>query len=201
MTARAYSIDGRTFSFESRLADAVPIGSYVTIEADGGTYLGQVLESASGAAGAAVSENAGVPSIRGRGLLVSQVEDGNFTGLDRSDAFGDGALAAAEPELVAAHLRSGLKASSGVALGELQRPPGVAAQLHPRGFGRHTFLCGQSGSGKTYTLGVILERLLLETDIRMCVIDPNSDYVNLGSVQNRESTGFSDDEYRELAQR
>ena len=27
------------------------------------------------------------------------------------------------------------------------------------GFGRHTFLCGQSGSGKTYSLGVLLERV------------------------------------------
>jgi len=88
-----------------------------------------------------------------------------------------------------------------VALGELQRPRGVAAQLNPAGFGRHTFLCGQSGSGKTYTLGVILERLLLETEIKMCVIDPNSDYVNLGSVQNRESTRFSESEYQQLARR
>ena len=34
MTARANSIDGRTFSFETPLADAVPIGSYVTISTD-----------------------------------------------------------------------------------------------------------------------------------------------------------------------
>lgn len=48
------------------------------------------------------------------------------------------------------------------------------------GFDRHTFLCGQSGSGKTYSLGVILERLLLETDLRLIIIDPNSDFVRLG---------------------
>jgi uncharacterized protein len=50
------------------------------------------------------------------------------------------------------------------------------------GFDRHTFLCGQSGSGKTYSLGVILERLLTETDLRMVVLDPNSDFVRLGQV-------------------
>ena len=40
---------------------------------------------------------------------------------------------------------------------------GVTLALDAGGFGRHTFLCGQSGSGKTYSLGVILEQLLLET--------------------------------------
>jgi uncharacterized protein len=50
------------------------------------------------------------------------------------------------------------------------------------GFDRHTFLCGQSGSGKTYSLGVILERLLIETDLRMVVLDPNSDFVRLAAL-------------------
>ena len=44
MTTHAYSIDGRTFSFESRLANAAPIGSYVTIATENGTDLGQVLD-------------------------------------------------------------------------------------------------------------------------------------------------------------
>jgi DNA helicase HerA-like ATPase len=201
VTAHAQSIDGRTFSFEASLADAVPIGSYVTIETDGGTYLGQVLDSAPSARAAGPADNAPAPSISGRGLLLSQVADGEFTGLDRSDVFGNGAVAAANPGLVSAHLTSALGSSSAIELGRLQRPKGVTAHLRSKGFGRHTFLCGQSGSGKTYTLGVILERLLLDTDIRIVVIDPNSDYVNLGSVQARESTGFSDGDYQELASR
>ena len=52
-----------------------------------------------------------------------------------------------------------------------------------RAKGRHTFLCGQSGSGKTYSLGVVLERLLTETSLRIIVLDPNSDFVKLGSVR------------------
>jgi DNA helicase HerA-like ATPase len=201
VAAHAFSIDGRTFSFKAGLTDAVPIGSYVTIETDDGTYLGQVLESAPGARGSGPSDGALTPSILGRGLLLSQVVDGEFTGLDRSDVFGNGVVASADSSLVAAHLTSALGSSSAIELGKLQRPKGVTAHLQSTGFGRHTFLCGQSGSGKTYTLGVILERLLLDTDIRMVVIDPNSDYVNLGSVQARESTGFSDGDYQDLASR
>lgn len=47
-------------------------------------------------------------------------------------------------------------------------------------FNRHTFWCGQSGSGKTYALGVVLERILLDTGLPVLVLDPNSDFVHLG---------------------
>jgi DNA helicase HerA-like ATPase len=201
MTADAYSIDGRTFWFEAGLADAVPTGSYVTIEADGSTYLGQMLESAPAARESGSSGTRPPVSISGHGILLCQVAHNEFSGLDRSDVFGNGSVAPADPGLVAAYLTSALGASSAIELGQLQRPKGVAAHLRSKGFARHTFLCGQSGSGKTYTLGVILERLLLDTDIRIAVIDPNSDYVNLGSVQAKESTGFSDDDYQDLASR
>ena len=42
--------------------------------------------------------------------------------------------------------------------------PACRSALDAGGFDRHTFICGQSGSGKTYSLGVVLERLLLETE-------------------------------------
>jgi len=61
-------------------------------------------------------------------------------------------------------------------------------------------LCGQSGSGKTYTLGVVLERLVLETDIRIGVIDPNSDYVNLATLRPQADTGLDDNDYRTLTE-
>jgi hypothetical protein len=61
--------------------------------------------------------------------------------------------------------------------------PGVAAILDSGGLGRHTFMCGQSGWGKTYALGLLLERVLAETTIRIVVLDPNSDYVRLAHVR------------------
>jgi DNA helicase HerA-like ATPase len=48
---------------------------------------------------------------------------------------------------------------------------------------RHTFWCGQSGSGKTYALGVLLEQVLLQTRMPLVVLDPNSDFVRLGDVR------------------
>lgn len=54
---------------------------------------------------------------------------------------------------------------------------------------RHTFWCGQSGSGKTYALGVLLEQVLLQTRLPVVVLDPNSDFVHLGSVRDDAPAG------------
>ncbi|MGO4594541.1 ATP-binding protein [Leifsonia sp. 2TAF2] len=58
-------------------------------------------------------------------------------------------------------------------------PPERPAVIDGSRFNRHTFWCGQSGSGKTYALGVVLEQLLLETALPVTVLDPNADYVEL----------------------
>ena len=49
---------------------------------------------------------------------------------------------------------------------------------------RHTFWCGQSGSGKTYALGVALEQILLHTRLPLVILDPNSDFVKLGELRD-----------------
>ncbi|XAS62642.1 ATP-binding protein [Pseudarthrobacter sp. So.54] len=57
------------------------------------------------------------------------------------------------------------------------------AELDARRFNRHTFWCGQSGSGKTYALGVLLEQLLLQTRLPLLILDPNADFVRLGELK------------------
>ena len=74
---------------------------------------------------------------------------------------------------------------------------GAPVLFRAKGFARHSFLCGQSGSGKTYSLGVILERLLTETGLRMVIVDPNSDFVRLGELRD----GVDEPEYARAAQR
>ncbi|WP_420111824.1 ATP-binding protein [Pseudactinotalea sp.] len=61
---------------------------------------------------------------------------------------------------------------------------GAAGQIDPRKLNRHTFWCGQSGSGKTYSLGVLLEQVLLHTSLPLLVLDPNADYVHLGAPRD-----------------
>ena len=74
-------------------------------------------------------------------------------------------------------------------IGDLTLARGLGHELDAAGFDRHSFLCGQSGSGKTYALGVMLERLLTETDLRLVVLDPNSDFVRLGRGARRRRPG------------
>ena len=64
-------------------------------------------------------------------------------------------------------------------------PPLRPARLLAHRFNRHTFWCGQSGSGKTYALGVVLEQLLLNTSLPMVIFDPNADFVRLGELSRR----------------
>lgn len=70
--------------------------------------------------------------------------------------------------------------------------PSVAARLDARRFNRHTFWVGQSGSGKTYALGVVLEQLLLHTELPMLVLDPNGDFTRIR--ETRQSAARTDAE-------
>lgn len=71
------------------------------------------------------------------------------------------------------------------------------AHLLARKLNRHTFWCGQSGSGKTYALGVLLEQVLLHTRLPLVVLDPNSDFVRLGEIRDETPP----DEASRLAER
>lgn len=71
------------------------------------------------------------------------------------------------------------------------------AVLNASRLNRHTFWCGQSGSGKTYALGVMLEQVLLQTKLPIVVLDPNSDFVRLKQVRDSVSAGLQS----ELSQR
>lgn len=68
-------------------------------------------------------------------------------------------------------------------IGTVLDSPATAATLDPRRFNRHTFWCGQSGSGKTYALGVVLEQLLLHTELPVLILDPNADFVRVKEMR------------------
>jgi hypothetical protein len=69
-------------------------------------------------------------------------------------------------------------------VGTHEDDPATAVTVDARRLNRHTFWCGQSGSGKTYALGVLLEQVLLRTELPMLVLDPNADYVHLGRARD-----------------
>jgi uncharacterized protein len=157
----ASSVDGRQFTFTSPI-DGLELrpGGYALC-AD---HLGQVH----------ALEAAGEGTARGAGVLL---EEG-------SSPFHGVPIEAASKDRVAGWLESVRPARAPLDVGELVLQPGLRYSLDGTGFDRHTFFCGQSGSGKTYALGTVLERLLLETSLRIVVLDPNSDFVRLDAVRD-----------------
>ena len=170
----ATSVDGRRFEFQASLHGLeLEAGGYVTIDAAGEIRLGQVLSLE--------LEQQEATALDRPGTILIRLARGNGALLDGSDRpFHDAVLRPATTEEVSAWLERTRSDRARLEVGELALAPGVPFALDAGGFGRHTFLCGQSGSGKTYSLGVLLEQLLMETSLRVVVLDPNSDYVRLG---------------------
>jgi hypothetical protein len=147
------------------------------------------------------------PTLRaasGSGLVLGYLRDGSFSPVDRTSAaasppFGELPLRGvmdAELTEVATGLDDGQPT---IQVGSHRQADRVPASLRSKGFGRHTFMCGQSGSGKTYTTGVLFERLLANTGLPLIVIDPNSDHVHLGSLADPDDHSEEGARYRELA--
>ena len=64
-------------------------------------------------------------------------------------------------------------------------------QLNPNGLRRHLAVIAQTGAGKSYTVGVILEKLL-QLGGTVVVFDPNSDYVLMRRDPQHRVTSFAD---------
>jgi Helicase HerA, central domain len=177
VVARASSIDGRRFTFRAPVDGLeLQIGGYASVDG----HLAQIhsLELASGNASSALGE----------GVMLEE-EVGPFGDLPVERASTQEVehwLAAVRPERAA------------LEVGELVVEPSARFLLDAGGFDRHTFFCGQSGSGKTYSLGTVIEQLLLQTSIRIVVLDPNSDFVRLNVTHEGLDEGIAH-RYREAA--
>jgi DNA helicase HerA-like ATPase len=189
----ATSVDGRRFTYQASLHDLpFQAGGYVVLENGIEPRLGQVitLEAAS-REGPELSVSLG-DDLSAHNRMVLRFAQGEGVLLEGDGApFHDVAARPAEPDEVAAWLERTRRRRAGLEVGELVLAPGVPLSLDAGGFDRHTFLCGQSGSGKTYSLGLVLERLLLETDLRVVILDPNSDFVRLGTVRGGADGGLA----------
>ena len=168
---RAHSRDGRSFRFSAPSSFVVRPGDLIAGSLDDGrVVLGQV--DAAGDDPAAPGDGTG-------GVIGVLGPDGT---LDRRarPPFADLQVRLADADELGALQRATRAATM---VGTWLTGATGPAMVRAAGFNRHTFLCGQSGSGKTYALGVLLERLLIDTDLRVVVLDPNADFVRLGETR------------------
>jgi len=208
LEAVAFSIDGRAFEFRAPMDVPFAVGAYVHLETpDRRAFLGQIVTddvvSVEGPTirltddpdlqtfglGDLTHVDLRVPVRRrhGSGTILARLDDpdqGRATGRQSSSGFAEAAIAPASVDELQHFFARRLHGKAALELGTIdeqgQRFP---ARINAAGFNRHTFLCGQSGSGKTYSLGVVLEQLLLETSLRLIIIDPNADFVHLHQVR------------------
>ncbi|KAB1194346.1 DUF87 domain-containing protein [Haloferax sp. MBLA0076] len=204
----AYSIDGRTFHYEAPLTLPIPVGSYVQIVTDDDQhYLGQIITKSvvkregaelgleldiqrdvfpEGVNMSSVTDRLRVSALEGTGVLLGTVTADSIAPTSNTDTFQTATLDRADAALVSRYL-AGPRRNASLPIGQALYVDGDATvRLDAGGFNRHTFLCGQSGSGKTFSLGIVLEQLLLETDLRIIVVDPNSDFIGLDEPRPRE---------------
>ncbi len=115
------------------------------------------------------------------GNCSGRVDGDSIVPTSDTDTFAEATVAFAPASLVESYFEGRTRGKTPLDIGTIRYGEGTSrAVIQATGFDRHTFLCGQSGSGKTYALGVVLERLLIETELPIIIIDPNSDFVNLG---------------------
>jgi DNA helicase HerA-like ATPase len=185
----ATSVDGRRFQFQASLHQlAFQAGGYVVFEDGPEPRLGQVITLRTASREGPELAVTVDEQVAAQSRILLRYAEGEGVLLDGGGApFHDALARPGTPEEVGAWLERTRPPRARLEIGELVLAPGVPFSLDAGGFDRHTFLCGQSGSGKTYSLGLVLERLLLETDLRVVILDPNSDFVRLGAVRNDAS--------------
>lgn len=184
----ATSIDGRRFTFHAPLRNLrLALGDYVRLATeDGGRRLGQILSLSEGRTdGPEVDLDLGSGLGASRYRVAIRWAGGEGVVLEGGDGpFHDADISPASPDDVSAWLQRAAPSRATLPVGSLRFAPELPLALDAGAFDRHTFLCGQSGSGKTYALGTILERLLVETTLRIVILDPNSDFVRLGELRD-----------------
>lgn len=78
----------------------------------------------------------------------------------------------------------------GITIGNLINREGVEVKLNPNGLRRHLAIIAQTGAGKSYLAGLLLEQLL-KLGATIVVFDPNSDYVMMRLTPNGHRTSFA----------
>lgn len=210
----AWSVNGREVEFVADFGLGVEPGGLLVVTAPSGARLlvqvhALAVRTRQGLTVDVDTDRMGLEGVQRASVDVSvRVVEGSgvvLGALDGGDAapFDDAALEPADDASIAGYFDRVLGDGAGLEIGTV-RSSTVPAQLKAAGFARHTFMCGQSGSGKTFSLGVVLERLLHGTELPVIIVDPNSDYINLGNISPRAAinryatTPLTRDEYRSL---
>lgn len=77
----------------------------------------------------------------------------------------------------------------GPQIGWLSDVAGIPLFLKGPGLKSHTLIVGQSGSGKSFMLGRLLEEIVLSSEAGILLLDPNADFVSSARSSSRCGSG------------
>ncbi len=197
----ALSTDGRHVEFTASVDAGLGVGRFAVVEDEGAPPLvlqihaarlaereGPTLQTddlaASSLPGTTATFRPLLRFVTGFGVVVGTLDDERFSAASGVAPFGERLIRSADETEVGRIMAGLIGVQPSLEVGVLRQAPSVSARLLSKGFARHTFMCGQSGSGKTYTTGGLFERLLAGTTLPIVVLDPNSDHVHLGRLRD-----------------
>jgi DNA helicase HerA-like ATPase len=126
------------------------------------------------------------PRVRAEASVLGFLHDGTVRQARNAVLPGTPVYAAADDLLRHFFSRD---AASSISLGSLFNRRGVEVKLDPNGLSRHLAIIAQTGAGKSYLAGKLLEDLL-GLGATIVVLDPNSDYVQLRKVMDDERVPY-----------
>ncbi len=201
-----------SFRFSVPVNLGVSCGDYVLLSSADHTYLGRVDSTALDFARnrgtvrtSVVVTSVEMPIILSTGyctgygdVLAEVSEETANLEFDRECCVGEVSLEAAPTEVIESYLaRAYSNVDPLLPVGTLLavRKP-LRVNLVPDGVKRPTGLFGQSGSGKSFALGIILEELHLRTQVDIIALDPNGDFARLNqSLRALEEINHESNKY------
>lgn len=129
------------------------------------------------------------PIVQGTAQVLGYLDDDGAVRFPRHAATPGTAVALAPDDLLRRFFSTNI--TSGIEIGTLINRPSVPVLLNPNGLRRHLAVIAQTGAGKSYAVGVILEKLL-QLGGTIVVFDPNSDYVVMRRDPHNRATRFAE---------
>jgi hypothetical protein len=204
----AFSANGRHVNLVGPIDLGIEVGSIAVVDDDDDAIVVHVhdvgLDAREGSFeresdGGDVSLGFAMRHVRGTGVVIGRLSGDGFVPTGHTVAFGERRVRPATHDEVRSITAVVDGDAATITIGEIRGFRSLPARLHSSGFARHTFMCGQSGSGKTYTTGVLFERLLAHSSLPMLILDPNSDHVHLGDLADPENDSAEAARYRSVA--
>lgn len=179
------TIEGKvnTSNFKFRATEEVGKFDFVSVKSNDQWILAQVDEVTKKSGGETIA-NANIIGYRDKGM----------TRAPRQVIEPDSIVYSADQDLISETL--GLK-EDGFRVGNLETNKDIDIFVNPEDFYKHFAVLAQTGAGKSYLTGVLIEEML-EQDFPVMVIDPHGEFSSLGSPNpenDDESKGYDVREY------